>query len=166
MRTGWFIALAAAFYLFVVALFWPIERLATTPTNSAVDAAGYQHGTIVFSDSSVRVQIPTTPAAQQLGLGGRTHLSDTEGMFWIYDEPQRPTFWMHGMLIPLDFVWTRDNTIVDLLTNVAAPSDPSRTDLPTIQPMVAATGVLEVAAGYVNRHGLAIGDSAIIEPAR
>lgn len=164
MKSGILVALATAFYLFVVALFWPVEKKLVTNAQPSVDASGYQHGTVIFSDASVRVSIPTTTATQQLGLGGRTGLSDNEGMYWVYDLPERPTFWMHGMLIPLDFVWVRDGQIVDLREHVPAPDDPSRTDLPIIQPIVPATGVLEVADGYIARHGLMIGEVATLDP--
>lgn len=161
MRTGWFIALATAFYLFVVAIFWPIERQVIQPRANT--ANGYEHGTVVFSDTSVRVSIPTTLALQELGLGGQSSLADGQGMYWIYTTADRPSFWMKGMVIPLDFIWIANNQVVDETTQVMPPSSPTDTNLPILQPQVPVNGVLEVPAGFINRHHISIGDSAVLD---
>ncbi|MEK7636990.1 MAG: DUF192 domain-containing protein [Patescibacteria group bacterium] len=163
MKTGWFIAVAGSFYLFVVALFWPVEKQMAASGRLAVDANGYGRATVVFSDASVHALVPTTTALQELGLAGRTQLTDVEGMLWIFDPPQRPSFWMKGMIIPLDFVWLNSGRIVDLTSDVSPPIDPSSTNMPIIEPIVPVDRVLEVAAGFASRHGLRVGDEARVD---
>lgn len=163
MKTGWFIAVAGSFYLFVVALFWPVEKQAVTVGRLAVDANGYGRATVVFSDASVHALVPTTTALQEQGLAGRTKLTDVEGMLWIFRPSQRPSFWMKGMIIPLDFVWLNGGRIVDLTSDVSPPIDPSSSNGPIIEPIVPVDGVLEVAAGFVSRRGLRVGDAVQVK---
>lgn len=163
MRAGWFVAIAASFYFFVVALFWPIEKQIVPTATRRVASSGYAEAQVIFSDDHLRVRIPSTAKLQEKGLAGVDRLSDAEGMLWVYESPRRVAFWMKGMLIPLDFVWISDNHIVDLSENVQPPLNAVSTDLPIIEPGVPVTGVLEVAAGYVQRHGLKIGDVVEIQ---
>lgn len=155
MKTGWFIVLAGAFYLFVVALFWPVEKKVLPSGITAMK--GYERGTVVFSDTSVDVTIPSTIAAQELGLGGRASLGATTGMLWLFTDPQLPSFWMKGMHFPLDFIWIRSNHIVDITTDVPPPATLTE-PLPTYQPSAQVDAVLEVNAGFAAAHGLAIGE--------
>ncbi len=163
MKTGWFVAIAAVFYLFVVVLFWPIEKQLVKVNGSTVDRAGYGRATVIFSDTSVRALVPTTTALSQLGLGGRTELSDGEGMLWVFAPAARPAFWMHGMVVPLDFIWIQRNQIVDLTTDVPPPADPTSTDIPQYEPTVPVDHVLEVAAGFAARHNVHVGDLVQID---
>ena len=163
MKSLWFVIVAAAFYLFVVALFWPYEKQLVFSNTSDVDTQGYAHARIQFSDTSITVQIPTTSATQELGLGGRRLLNDNEGMYWQYPTPERPSFWMKGMLIPLDFIWLNNGQVVEVEADVPPPSNPTSTDLPIIQPDVQVDGVLEVSSGFIQRHGIQVGDVARVD---
>lgn len=163
MRAGWFVAIAAAFYVFVVMLFWPIEKKVIPERTRRVAASGYAQAEVVFSDDHLSVRVPSTIQLQERGLAGVAQLTDDEGMLWIYDPPARVSFWMKGMLIPLDFVWISDGHIIELTENVPPPVSAVSTDLPIYEPGVPVDGVLEVAAGFADRHGLKVGDSVQIE---
>lgn len=165
MRMGWFVLLAGSFYFFVVAIFWPIEKKIFTPSQTVVERNGYQRGAVDFSDTNVQVLIPTTVATQERGLAGRTTLSDTDGMLWIFTDPAQPTFWMKGMLIPLDFVWIKSGQVVDLTINVPPPATPDA-PLPIYQPSVLVDAMLEVRAGFAASHGLIIGSTVSLDPVR
>lgn len=160
MKAGWLVAIATIFYLLVVAMFWPIEKQILPTATRQVLPSGYAQAEVVFSDDHLRVRIPSTAKLQEKGLAGVDYLSDDEGMLWIYAPPERAVFWMKGMLIPLDFVWINSGHIVDLTENVQPPISAVSTDLPIIDPGVPVDGVLEVAAGYVQRHTLKVGDAA------
>jgi uncharacterized membrane protein (UPF0127 family) len=157
MKTGWFVLLAGSFYFFVVALFWPVEKK-ILPTKTSATSAAYQHGTVVFSDTSVQVEIPTTQAASELGLGGRTNLADTAGMLWLFDPPVRPSFWMKRMKIPLDFIWIKQNQVVDITPDVPPPAN-ANSPLPIYEPSVTVDAVLEVRAGFGLDHHIQVGDT-------
>lgn len=164
MKVGWLIIFASTFYLFVVVLFWPIEKQVMTTTHR-VPADGYERATVMFSDSHVAVRIPMTKALQEQGLGGVTHLSSTEGMMWRFNPAQRVTFWMHGMLIPLDFLWVQAGQIVAIDASVPAPTDPTSTDIPYLDPGVPVDGVIEVVDGYAAEHGISVGSQVQVVPA-
>ncbi len=163
MKTGWLVGIAGSFYLFVVVLFWPIEKQVLPAATTRISTTGYAHGEVIFSDEHISVRIPKTNKLQQKGLAGVEHLPDSDGMLWTYQVPQRVAFWMKGMLIPLDFVWIRGGYIVSLTEQVPFPVTSYSTDLPIIDPGIPVDGVLEVAAGYVQRHQLKIGDVAEIK---
>lgn len=158
MKAGWFVAMAGTFYLFVVAIFWPIERQILPRRGPAIASDGYQRRTVQFSDRHVYVRVPTTEALKELGLAGATGLADDEGMMWVFLSPQRATFWMKGMLIPLDFIWLRNNQIVNIMADVQPPVDPTSTDLPILDSGVPVDAVLEVAGGFAERYHLRVGD--------
>ncbi len=163
MKAWWLIVIVTVFYLFVVNLFWPIEKKVLPPSTRKTAANGYAQAEVIFSDQHLRVRVPTTVQLQEKGLAGVDTLSDSEGMLWIYTAPQRVAFWMKGMLIPLDFVWISDGHIVDLTENVPPPASAVSTDLPIIDPGVPINDVLEVAGGYVQRHSLKVGDVAQVQ---
>lgn len=160
---GWFVALATFFYVGVVIIFWPIERTAMITNQPSVSPNGYGSATVEFSDTSVHAKIPTTTTLKERGLAGQTRLSDSEGMLWIFNEPQRPAFWMKGMLIPLDFIWMREGMVVEVTQNVPAPDNLNTLELPIYEPNVLVDSVVEVPAGFVQRHLINIGDSARLD---
>jgi hypothetical protein len=106
------------------------------------------------------VEVADTSAAQALGLGGRKHLGPSDGMLFVYKDKSRHTFWMKGMLIPIDMVWLDNRRIVHIERRVPppAPGTPEYS-LPTYTPPEPANFVLEVAAGRADALGLKVGDT-------
>lgn len=105
------------------------------------------------------VDVADTPEAQVLGLGGRKHLGPNDGMLFVYKDKSRHTFWMRGMLIPIDMIWLENRRIVHIERRVPppAPGTPEHR-LPTYAPLEPANFVLEVAAGRADALGLKAGD--------
>ncbi|MBI3573228.1 MAG: DUF192 domain-containing protein [Candidatus Kerfeldbacteria bacterium] len=133
----------------------------SVPTNlNAV--SGYDQATVTLSGTKINVQIPTTVALQEQGLAGRTTLSDKQGMLWLYSQPDRYTFWMKGMLIPLDFVWIEQGHIVDLTPNVPPPAK-GQLYFPIYRPVSPVTAILEVRSGFIGDHGLSTGQAVSID---
>jgi uncharacterized membrane protein (UPF0127 family) len=88
-------------------------------------------------------------------------------MFFIMEQRAKPTFWMKGMLIPLDFIWIDGSQVVDILQNVQPPvSGQSDASLQLYSPTVEIDRVLEVNAGFVALHGIKIGDKIQISQAQ
>ncbi len=107
------------------------------------------------------VDVVDTPALQARGLGGRTRLGPDEGMLFVYPDKERRTFWMRGMLIPIDILWLDNNRIIHIEHRVPppAPGTPPR-QLPTYAAPAPANGVLEIAAGRAAALGVRVGDYA------
>ncbi len=105
------------------------------------------------------VDVAQTPDAQQLGLGGRKHLGPSDGMLFLYTEKSRYTFWMKGMLIPIDMIWLDNRRIVHIERRVPfPPHDAPEFSLPTYAPADPANFVLEIAAGRADELHLREGD--------
>lgn len=89
-----------------------------------------------------------------------------EGMLFIFQSEGQHSFWMRGMLFPLDFIWiSSDRSVVDITADVPAPA-PGVPDgeLPHYRPDQAVLYVLELNAGVVREAGVQIGDAVTFEP--
>jgi len=123
--------------------------------------------TVTIGDARIDAELARTSAEKQLGLGGRTGLAPDTGMLFVFDEPDRHLFWMLDMQFALDFVWIRDDRVVDLTPDVPPPPpdvDAGSGLLRQVSPRAPAVLVLEVAAGTIAKHGWKIGDAVAIEP--
>ncbi len=110
--------------------------------------------------SQVRVDIADTKEKRSLGLGGRASLAGDSGMLFIMDQKNKPTFWMKGMLIPLDFLWIDGDKVADIIQNVQPPVEgQSDQTLQFYSPLVPVDKVLEVNAGFVAHFGIKVGDT-------
>jgi len=88
------------------------------------------------------------------------HLSDNEGMLFLFQEDSSRPFWMKNCKIPLDMIWLdASNKIVDI-TQSAPPcqSDPC----PQYAPKQPCRNVLEVRGGLAHGHALRVGDTLVI----
>lgn len=101
------------------------------------------------------VELAVTNTEKEKGLGYRDALAPDNGMLFLYDHAEQYGFWMKGMRFPIDIVWIKDNSIVDLSRNVpVAVSD----ELSHYSPKTPVNKVLELNAGTVDRLGIQVGD--------
>ncbi|MBI2597056.1 DUF192 domain-containing protein [Candidatus Daviesbacteria bacterium] len=115
--------------------------------------------------TQVKVELIDTPSKRSKGLGGRSSLPENEGMLFIFDKADRHPFWMKGLSFPLDFVWIRENRIVDILTNIQPqPADIPDSSLPVYSANIAVDKVLELNSGAVQRLDIKIGDIIQLTP--
>jgi uncharacterized membrane protein (UPF0127 family) len=109
---------------------------------------------------TVRVEVARTEAEKVRGLSDRDRLAPDRGMLFVYGAPVRPLIWMRGMRFPLDILWIRDGRVVDLVRGAKAPAPGEAPQ--EFAPSDDAQYVLEVPAGFAERHGIAVGDRAEI----
>lgn len=132
------------------------------------DAAGqsrgeYARARVEMGGQTFIVDVADAPALQTLGLGGRTRLGPREGMLFVYPGKQRRSFWMKGMLIPIDIIWLDNNRIIHIEHRVPPPAPGTPTSrLPTYAAPRPANGVLEIASGRAAQLGVRVGDFARI----
>lgn len=93
---------------------------------------------------------------RQQGLAGIDQLLENEGMLFVFDQPGRYAFWMKGMKFPLDFVWIKDDQVIEITEKVGL-------EQMEIRPKQAVDKVLEVNSGFVGRQKLKIGDKVSYE---
>lgn len=116
-----------------------------------------EYKTIIIAGSSLVVEVARTPEERAQGLSGRDKLP-RDGMIFIFDRPARIGFWMKDMNFPIDIIWMRDRRIVDIAPSIQAPTAKTKT-LETYHPRAEADAVLEISAGWSERHDLQIGSS-------
>ena len=111
---------------------------------------------------SLEVELADTPEKQILGLSGRNELKDGTGMLFPYNPPQEVTFWMKDMLIPIDMVFIRDNTVVTLYEHVQPEPNIPQNQLKRYSSHQPIDYVLEVPAGWSQKNGVTIGSSTSV----
>lgn len=119
---------------------------------------GMQRKVIQAAGRSIRADLAVTEVQKERGLSGRTSLSDEEGMLFIFDTDGRHAFWMKDMRIAIDIVWIgADGSVVYIVPNLSPSTYPA-----VFAPDAPARYVLELSAGWTERHGLKAGDEVVL----
>ncbi|MDO8571262.1 MAG: DUF192 domain-containing protein [bacterium] len=107
------------------------------------------------SGATLRAEIADTAHARQKGLSGRKQLGRDRGILFVFKEEGYHQFWMKQMSFPIDIIWLdKEKRIVDIAKQVEPDTFPH-----TFKPGSAALYVLEVNAGFSEKHEVSIGDS-------
>ncbi|MEY4489759.1 MAG: hypothetical protein RIQ79_2267 [Verrucomicrobiota bacterium] len=75
---------------------------AETPVATVAVKTVADYFPIHVGEKVVRVQIAATMPEMQRGLMGRAFIAADEGMVFLYEKPQRMSFWMRNTPTPLD----------------------------------------------------------------
>ncbi len=127
--------------------------VAADNTNTTITVYDLPHvrlgGTVVY------VEIADDPIERGKGLSGREGLQEGWGMLFIFEEPGRYSFWMYGMLFPLDIIWIDERGLVVYLVEKAQPCvDKCVSYFPESDALY----VLEVRAGFAEEYNVVRGD--------
>ena len=114
---------------------------------------------VKVGDTQIKLRIAKTPQELEKGLGYIASLPEKEGMLFVMNKFSYHAFWMKGMEFPLDFIWIAGNKIVDITENVSVSNDPNPAIIRSQKP---SNFVLEVNAGFVQRHRVKVGQSIIL----
>jgi len=131
--------------LLILGIFIYVDRRQTPPGLK----------TIRINGAEIFVEIADTPQTRTKGLSGRLSLPENQGVLFIFETPDRYSFWMKEMNFPLDFLWIDGNEIVEIAENIK-PED--------FQPPIALAPqqnvdkVLELNTGTVSRLNIKPGD--------
>lgn len=124
-----------------------------TPTPERDTARG------TFGGVSLNIELATSTAAQERGLGGRATVPPDYGMLFVFSRDDRWGFWMKDTLVPLDMFWLNDQgKVIWMQQSVATDTYPA-----VFYPKSPARFVLETAAGFARAHGIATGTSLILK---
>lgn len=86
----------------------------------------------------------------------RKKLGDKQGMLFIFESEDYHGFWMKNMHFPLDILWlSADKKVVDIHQFALPCKDVCKNLIPKAK----ASYVLEVNAGFVQSHRVAVGDT-------
>lgn len=141
--------------LVVILGFFVLTRLAYTPAKP--------QGTetyLLINKSKINIEKAISNQEKTRGLSYRNSLSQDTGMLFVYETPQKYTFWMHEMRFPLDFIWIENNSVADLHENIPHPA--LTNNIPeTVTPKVPVRYILEVNGGWIKKHNIHVGDPVI-----
>jgi uncharacterized membrane protein (UPF0127 family) len=115
-------------------------------TDAAVDVRG-DWGTARFT-----VELADDPAERAQGLMNRPSMPRSAGMLFLYEAPQRATFWMKNTLIPLDMIFLDETGTVTRIHENAVPLDETMIDGGE-----GVLAVLEINGGLASAIGIAEG---------
>lgn len=100
----------------------------------------------------VKVEIARTEPERQRGLMYRTSLEAGRGMIFLFEHPQRLSFWMKNTYIPLDMIFMDEHKKVVYVEENAEPLT-----LEARGPQTDTQFVLEVPGGWARAHGVGPG---------
>ena len=121
--------------------------------------------TVTVRNVEFAAEVARTLAERAQGLSGRPSLRPGVGMLFVFDSGRASTFWMKGMLFPLDIVWIdADWRVIQVTHEAAVPSpDTSDQELPRYSAgAVPVRYVLEINAGVARELGIGPGQQARI----
>lgn len=118
--------------------------------------------TVKIGETTFRVEVVKTAEEKAKGLAGHKPLNDNEGMLFEFPPSANSgstSFWMKGMMFPIDIIWIKNKKIIYLVENVPPPL-PGQSDdkLPIYTPPEPAEYVLEIKAGEVKNRKIRVGD--------
>ncbi len=114
---------------------------------------------VLLRGRTFTVEVADTEEKKERGLGRRDALQPDRGMYFPFPSASRWVFWMKDMRFPIDIVWIRDGTVIDI--DAFVPVSQSE-DLETYSPVEPADAVLELNAGAVEDLGVRIGDQVLL----
>ena len=130
-------------------------------------------GRAEFDDgTTVALEIADTEPKRNRGLMFRDKLGEGEGMIFIFEQPGDYAFWMQNCRIALDIVWLdRSFKILSMAESVPPCRLPgceppcASNECPSYPPKpgISALYVVELAAGFAKRHGLATGQTIAVQ---
>ncbi len=131
------------------------------PADPSPGAAPLPRTLVRFIDApgaaTINAEVAAKRADTARGLMYRTSLAEDAGMLFLMGPAHENVFWMQNTCIPLDMLFIDDGgTIVGILENVPILNTAPRTV------GVPSTSVLEVNAGWSQRHGVRSGQKLMI----
>ena len=110
---------------------------------------------VTIVKTKIKAEVVASPEKQILGLGGRPELPEGRGMLFVMPSKVVQIFCMRDMHFAIDFIWLVDGRVAGITKNVSC--EDQKTIYQSPEPV---NFVLEVPAGFCDRHGLKVGDPA------
>ncbi len=152
------------FIVLLVVIFGALAIYASKITSLPFVPERPKTSVVQVKSTKINVEVADTAAKRKQGLGGRQSLASDSGMLFIFEKPDVYKFWMKGLSFPLDLIWIRDETVVDIIKNAVPPMSGQKDEtLPLYAPSQPIDKVLEVSSGFVDNHGIQVGDTIIIQ---
>ena len=112
---------------------------------------------------TIKAEVADSPLRRGIGLMFRKHLDKNGGMLFNFTRSGKHAFWMAYTYIPLDIIWINSNyKVVHINENTPSCAHGVGGSCPYYKPAIEAKYVLEVNAGFVNKHGIKVGDKVFV----
>lgn len=147
------------FFLLVVVIFFALAIYTNKIPYIPFLPQPIKAAQVTINESKLKVEIADTKEKRSKGLGGRSALSEGQGMLFIFPKEDKYPFWMKGVSFPLDFIWIKGDRVVDLLENISPLAGQKDADLPIYVAKEPIDKLLEVSAGTVARLNIKVGDT-------
>ncbi|MEW6778056.1 MAG: DUF192 domain-containing protein, partial [Bdellovibrionota bacterium] len=148
-----------AFALVFLAACPPEEKAGPGEKEESPTEGKLPRGALTFEGGpEIQIEIATAPEELRIGLSYREKLCGLCGLYFVFPEEQTQTFWMRRMRFPIDILWLRAGKVAGTSENLPPPKDPNAPEwsLPRYESPVPVRHVLEVPAGFVQKHGLRV----------
>lgn len=136
----------------------PVPPFATL--TAGVPGPPQEHAWVIFGADTVVAEVASTPQAREQGLMFRESLADDTGMLFVFAEPAIRGFWMRNTYVDLDIAFMDAAYRVTEIHQREAMDAEARD---STEPFMYA---LEVPLGWLEAHGVEVGDTARIEMRR
>jgi uncharacterized protein len=128
------------------------------PSNNSQTPTTYDTP-LQVGTQTIMVEVRDNDDERRLGLSGRPPLKDDQGMLFDFRDSKitTPGFWMKDMKFDIDIIWIKNGRIIGITKNAQRPLS-NQDNLPRYYPPSEIDMVLEVLAGWSNRHNIKVGD--------
>ena len=140
----------------VAAVIIGIVGILSIPIDSKLESVQFPRGTIKIDDKVIEVQIADTEPRRTRGLMFQDQMPYSQGMIFVFSEPDVYSLWMLNMQFALDMIWFDENGNVVHIEQDIPPckSAPEIMACQSIIPSGEAKYILEVTAGFVKEFGI------------
>lgn len=127
--------------------------------TKTIDIYPPQKREIKIGNVTLYVEIADSEDERKNGLSGTKSLPKNDGMLFSFaQEDVFPSFWMKGMLIPIDIIWIDEWEVVKIHENIQPEPGKSDNELTKYYPDGPVDLVIEVNAGFSDKNGVDVGD--------
>lgn len=147
----------------------PLIAGCSTPLAAPQPTLPQINACFVTDDGQVPVvlELAREPEQRKVGLMERTQLAERHGMLFEYQAPRRADqgFWMYRTRIPLDVAYLSEDGVIGTIRQMTPCSSSIPANCPTWPAGVPHWHVVEMNAGFFDRHGITTGDRLALSAA-
>ena len=125
--------------------------------------SGLPMARISIGGKTFNAELAQTMLQQMRGLSGRDGLPEDGGMLFLFSNSGSYGIWMKDMKFPIDIVWVRGDKVVGSAENAEPEPGKPLWSLKIYYPPEEIDRVLEMNAGTVQKYGLKVWDSVVVE---
>lgn len=113
---------------------------------------------LIINGKTINVEIAKTSKEHYIGLSNRETICHDCGLFFVFPSLEIRQFVMRNMNFPLDIIFIKNDTIVEILENLEPEGNDPKAIYSSKQPV---NNVLEINAGISKQYGFKIGQKVI-----